>query len=258
MASAENLPKEPTNIGSPGSFSCRVVPVEVTDRVRDQIDYLCKRIWENEWSGILFYTTQGKFGTADFRCILEDVFLMHVGSEVFTTYDFNADVVKYLKAHPHLHKCKIGHIHSHNFMGVFFSPEDEQELAVNCENHNIYLSVIVNNRGETIGRIAFAVTRTETTSVQYSFLDESGVPVQVTDTKPAISATEYYKCECAISGASSPVPEELQTRCTDLLHTAGQYERTSRRNGLAAAAGQLEEIPFDNTLELEFYDRANK
>jgi hypothetical protein len=40
-------------------------------------------------------------------------------------------------------------------MGVFFSGTDESELYGNCPNHNIYLSLIVNNKNDMIARIAF-------------------------------------------------------------------------------------------------------
>ncbi|HEU4607136.1 MAG TPA: hypothetical protein VFS31_03435 [Chitinophagaceae bacterium] len=250
-------PSELTNTGSPSNFSSLVVPVEVSENVRLQVDYLCKRVWQNEWSGIVFYSTEGKFATPQFKCLLEDVFPMNVGNSAFTSYDFNVDVVKYLKAHPKLHSCKIGHIHSHNFMGVFFSGEDEQELAVNCGNHNIYLSIIVNNRGEMIGRVAFAVTRTQTTTLAYSFLDENGTLVQINDVQPAITTTEYYKYQCEVIGATALVSDELKARCEELLQDAGDFEPAAARTGLPSGDWAGSDHQFSNALELDFHERAN-
>ena len=40
---------------------------------------------------------------------------------------------------------KVGHIHSHNVMRVFFSGTDMDELHDNAPSHNFYVSLIVNN-----------------------------------------------------------------------------------------------------------------
>lgn len=50
-----------------------------------------------------------------------------------------------MEGNEHLEECRIGHIHSHNTMGVFFSGTDWGELEDNAPNHNYYLSLIVNN-----------------------------------------------------------------------------------------------------------------
>jgi len=47
-----------------------------------------------------------------------------------------------------------GHVHSHNTMSVFFSPEDMSELNDRVKDHNMYFSIIVNVFGDKIAKVA--------------------------------------------------------------------------------------------------------
>lgn len=80
---------------------------------------------------------------------------MDIGSAAHTEFDYDESVVEFLMEDDERDDWKHGLIHSHNTMGVFFSGEDNDELAINCKTHNYYLSVIVNNFMDVIARVVF-------------------------------------------------------------------------------------------------------
>jgi hypothetical protein len=127
---------------------------------KEQVKFLCDKIHTVEWSGILFYTMVGEFPNIQ-KITLEEIFLMDKGSSVYTSYEFDSNIVNYIMDNPKLSECNIGHIHSHNTMSTFFSGTDMDELKENCFNHINYLSVIVNNMGSITGKMVM-VTQLET------------------------------------------------------------------------------------------------
>lgn len=98
----------------------------------------------------------------------EDIIPMDKGSEGATEYEYNKKSmfdtskfddkhIDYIDAmcdeHPEVLEWKVGHIHSHNNMGVFFSGVDIKELEDNAKSHNFYLSLVVNNKMETVAKV---------------------------------------------------------------------------------------------------------
>ena len=135
----------------------KTVKVIVSDTVLDQIKYLCNKIHRVEWSGVIFYDTEGDIHDIDnFIITLKYIYLMHKGSGGATDYMFSEELVGFrMDNAPEALKWKIGHIHSHHSMQAYFSGTDEDEMKLNSEFHNYYLSVIVNNRMEIVGRVGF-------------------------------------------------------------------------------------------------------
>lgn len=126
------------------------------EKVLHQIQYLCRDIAKVEWSGILFYKVEGSIkDPANMKLILEDILPMHKGTQTYTEYTFDERVVEHMMDNEHLEDCKIGHIHSHNTMGVFFSGTDWSELEDNAPHHNFYLSLIVNNFMDFCAKVCF-------------------------------------------------------------------------------------------------------
>lgn len=93
---------------------------------------------------------------------------MDKGSGAATEYEFSQDVADYImdkiqgvegisEPDPSWMGIKIGHIHSHHSMNVFFSGTDMSELVINCSNHNFYLSLIVNNFMEMTAKLVYKV-----------------------------------------------------------------------------------------------------
>jgi len=113
-----------------------------------------------EWSGILFYKLIEDNLNFDIEVI--DILLMDIGNSTTTSYEFNSDFVSFIEEQGYIEEYLttifIGHVHSHNQMGSFFSGTDINELVENSENHKLYLSLIVNNRLEMVAK---AVIREE-------------------------------------------------------------------------------------------------
>ena len=88
------------------------------------------------------------------------------------------NVVKFMAKHNAPEKnWKVGHIHSHHSMSVFFSGTDEAELRENSANHNFYLSIIVNNKHEIIGKVGIKSSNNLPENIEeigYTALDEEG------------------------------------------------------------------------------------
>lgn len=161
-----------------------------------QISHICKQVPNVEWSGVLFYKTEGSFGTPDFKCRAEELYLMDIGTAGYTEYEYGPDIVKHMMENKHLLGLTKGHIHSHNSMSVFFSGTDTDELETNSEFHNIYLSLIVNNYNDMVAKIAFRAVR-KTSLLEYR--NEKGEPAQevVPDGETYIFV---YDCDITLPG----------------------------------------------------------
>lgn len=86
----------------------------------------------------------------------EDFFPMDIGTSGFTGYETDAAVIQHMmdRQEELMKGLKLGHIHSHHNMNVYFSGTDQSELHDNAPNHNYYLSLIVNNKLETCAKLA--------------------------------------------------------------------------------------------------------
>jgi hypothetical protein len=127
----------------------------IPENVYCQIDYLCKNIDKVEWSGVLFYKCTGsllKPETLSFE--LKYILPMDKGTSGYTSYDFDTYGERIMEK-PELLEHRIGHIHSHHSMQSFFSGTDNEELQENAPNYDHYLSLIVNNNGDYVARVAF-------------------------------------------------------------------------------------------------------
>lgn len=115
--------------------------------VERQIRFLCERVWDTEWSGVLFYTPSGNFedGSLEIRCV--DILPMDIGNATYTEFNMSPDVISYMAQKPELLDCKMGLIHSHNNMSTFFSGTDTSTLQEEGNDRNHFVSLIVNNAG---------------------------------------------------------------------------------------------------------------
>jgi len=172
---------------------------------------LCNRVHEDEWSGTLFYSVEGDLGDDDFSIQTKELYLQDIGNSVYTEYDpSNPDFIKFLMDNPEYRTMKQGHIHSHNKMPVFFSGTDNSELVDNSEFHNYYVSLIVNNKNEMCGKVAFRATEKKETKTHVSFKGNDGS----TKTKEISGTTEeasVYAYDCDIF-LSDTLGESFETR----------------------------------------------
>jgi hypothetical protein len=163
----------------------KVIPLIISSKLQDQIYFLCSKIPNDEWSGVLFYNTEGKFGEEGFKIICEELFPLDIGTSTYTEYETgDPDFIKFMMSNPAILDMKKGHIHSHNRMDTFFSGTDTSELRDNAPNHNIYVSLIVNNRNDNCAKLAFLASErivreeriivTESKTIDISFKDENG------------------------------------------------------------------------------------
>lgn len=105
---------------------------------------------------------------------VESIFLMHVGTE--STADFkgnadfadlmveNEDIADMFAKGARIFQCKI---HSHNKMAAFFSQgsgvSDQQDLEDVSKNHDLYVSIVVNNNMDFFAKACRWVTTEEIT-----------------------------------------------------------------------------------------------
>lgn len=144
-----------------------VIPVEVEKKIR----FLCKNIWDVEWSGVLFYKVEGAFEdkSLTIRCV--DLFQMDEGTSAYTEFNMSPDVATYMIDHPELLEEGIyqGLIHSHNNMTTFFSGTDTATLSAEGNDMAHFVSLIVNNAGEYTAGITRKYKCVQTVSEKYTY-----------------------------------------------------------------------------------------
>lgn len=77
------------------------IKLMIPKKVGDQIKYLCDKISQVEWSGVLFYSVKGNINDPENMVLTtEDILLMDKGSSGYTEYNLDKDVM--------LHWSKLG------------------------------------------------------------------------------------------------------------------------------------------------------
>lgn len=152
--------KQPTKVISlvqkSGTYNYKlIIPAEVERKIR----FACQKVWNTEWSGTLFFTHEGSFENNDLviRCV--DIYIMDIGTQAYTEFDMNPDVIAYMCENPELLDCQMGLIHSHNNMSTFFSGTDTATLKEEGRDRNNFVSLIVNNAGTYTAVITRRVKR---------------------------------------------------------------------------------------------------
>lgn len=106
---------------------------------------------------------------------VEDILPMNKGTQAYTEYSLDERVIEYMMDNETMEKgWKMGHIHSHNTMSVFFSGTDWSELEDNAPNHNFYLSLIVNNFMDFCAKVCFIAEAKQTKDFDFLAKDELG------------------------------------------------------------------------------------
>lgn len=143
-----------------------VIPAEVEKKIR----FACQKVWSTEWSGTLFFTHEGSFENNDLVIKCVDIYIMDIGTQAYTEFDMNPDVIAYMCDNPELLDCQMGLIHSHNNMSTFFSGTDTATLKEEGRDRNNFVSLIVNNAGTYTAAITRRVkTKQVRESVSYEF-----------------------------------------------------------------------------------------
>lgn len=190
--------KQPTKIinlvQKSGTYNYKlIIPAEVERKIR----FTCQKVWNTEWSGTLFFTHEGSFENNDLviRCV--DIYIMDIGTQAYTEFDMNPDVIAYMTEHSELLDCQMGLIHSHNNMSTFFSGTDTATLKEEGRDRNNFVSLIVNNAGTYTAAITRRIKSKQVMeSVSYEFFGDG----EKQDTKKYVSDVDeiewfYLKIE---------------------------------------------------------------
>jgi hypothetical protein len=190
--------KQPTKVISlvqkSGTYNYKlIIPAEVERKIR----FTCQKVWNTEWSGTLFFTHEGSFENNDLviRCV--DIYIMDIGTQAYTEFDMNPDVIAYMTEHSELLDCQMGLIHSHNNMSTFISGTDAATLKEEGRDRNNFVSLIVNNAGSYTAAITRRIKSKQVMeSVSYEFFGDG----EKQDTKEYVSDADeiewfYLKIE---------------------------------------------------------------
>ena len=170
-----------------------IIPAEVEKKIR----FACQKVWSTEWSGALFFTHEGSFENDDLviRCV--DIYIMDIGTQAYTEFDMNPDIIAYMCDNPELLDCQMGLLHSHNNMSSFFSQTDQNTLREEGRDRNNFVSLIVNNAGTYTAAITRRIKSKQVKeSVSFEFFGDG----EKHDTKEYISDADeiewfYLKIE---------------------------------------------------------------
>lgn len=87
------------------------------------------------------------------------LYLQDIGTGSHTQFTVTEEILDLYDHKPNLEECKQAMIHSHNTMTTFFSNEDNSELEDNYKFYDFFLSLIVNNVGDRLAKIAIPCQR---------------------------------------------------------------------------------------------------
>jgi proteasome lid subunit RPN8/RPN11 len=180
-----------------------LIKVVIKKRVTQMIEYFCQQMRKIEWSGTVFYTCEGSIRDPNnFTIVVKDMYLQGIGTAGYTESDMDLDLFRYMEKR-RLDNCVRGIIHSHNSMSAYFSGTDKKELVENCVHNNIYLSIVVNNKLESVA----TVFQRKYMVQSYSF-DEKGEKYDVPVIQNNLIDYTSYDCKVEFEGRTpSPFPE---------------------------------------------------
>lgn len=187
-----------------------------------KVKYLCLKIPHEEWSGPLFYSIEGSIEKPEtFKIKLEDILPLDRGTGSFTSYELDDRFIEYMTEPGQEHRMdwKMGHIHSHNTMKVFFSGTDMAELNDNAPLHNFYLSLIVNDFMDFTAKIAFVVTATFKASATKFAKNENGADFKMGKANLTRTEQVLYVYNCLINAPIErlEVPEDFEAKVAEIL-----------------------------------------
>ena len=189
-----------------------IIPEEVENKIR----HLCNRIYSVEWSGILFYSSQGNFEDGSLVLTCKDIYVMDIGSSAFTEFDMAPEVMTYAVEN-NLLDYQQGLIHSHNNMATFFSATDISTLKEEGNDRNHFLSLIVNNAGVYTAAITRKIQSTRTVKDCYSYETFDGLRVEdcIDETEEPIEELQYFYLDITKEGNACNY-EEIDKRLDEI------------------------------------------
>ena len=223
--------------------------VIISEDIFKKIQYLCMAISQVEWSGIALYSFEGSLQNPDSLVFtIQDIIPMNKGTSTYTSYQYNEPNrdntgyedkhIDYVNDKPEALYWRIAHVHSHQNMEVFFSGTDMQELDDNSAHHNMYLSVIVNNRMNIIANLAFRGKVTIDIEVPCIVEDENGNKFQIQNDK--ISGTKekmfYYECDIVRPNVSQTLDDTFIKNVESIIKKANKELTSTHRNPVTTSS----------------------
>ena len=207
------------------------VKVVIPKNVMIKILYLCTVIATVEWSGVLFYTVKGTIKNPSKMVItLRDILPMDKGTQASTEFEYDERYVEFLMSDEKRMEYKSGLIHSHNNMAVFYSGTDQDELKTNSKAHNFYLSVVVNNKLDIIGRIGISASAESVVETSYKGLDENGNTYDIEPAKLRVKNEKLFfmDCDMVYEKPKSAIEDEFLDNVATILKpkVAKSYGKT--------------------------------
>lgn len=182
-----------------------IIPTEVERKIR----FVCQKVWDTEWSGTLFFTHEGSFENNDLviRCV--DIYIMDIGTETYTEFDMNPDVIAYMCENPELLDCQVGLIHSHNNMSTFFSKTDTATLEEEGRDRNNFVSLIVNNAGTYTAAITRKVKKYSRIKnmLVYEFFGDGEIQDTKEYTEDGVEEIEWFCLKIEKEGENYSFPD---------------------------------------------------
>lgn len=192
-----------------------VIPAEVEKKIR----FLCKNIWDVEWSGVLFYKVEGAFEdkSLTIRCV--DLFQMDIGSSTYTEFNVSPDMATYMVDHPELLEEGIyqGLIHSHNNMATFFSGTDTATLSAEGNDMAHFVSLIVNNAGKYTAGVTRKYKCVQTVSEKYTYPTWNGEVKEGVETFDIEEEKlEWFNLDIVFENATDDFETEMMERIKEI------------------------------------------
>lgn len=196
-----------------GTMSYKLyIPAEVEKKIK----YICGQISTIEWSGTLFYTTEGTFEDDNLVIKCVDLFVMDIGTATYTEFDMSPDVLSYMMEHDLL-DCHMGLIHSHNSMSTFFSGTDTQTLREEGNRRNHFLSLIVNNNGPYTARITRKIKAKDEIKRVYTYETFGGSVIEAEDIiEEDVNGIEYFNLTIEIEAYEKESYNEIYDRLQEI------------------------------------------
>lgn len=230
-----------------------IIPAEVERKIR----FVCQKVWSTEWSGTLFFTHEGSFENDDLviRCV--DIYIMDIGTQAYTEFDMNPDVISYMCENPELLDCQMGLIHSHNNMSTFFSGTDTATLKEEGRDRNNFVSLIVNNAGSYTAAITRRIKSKQVKeSVSYEFFgdgEKQGTKEYVSDA----DEIEWFYLKIEKEGENYSFPD-MAARLEGIKQAKAERAEKAKKEAdkpkvvQPTLFGSTDDLPFDDNYSLPY------
>ncbi len=186
------------------------IQVYVPKTFSNKVSYICSKIPNVEWCGILFYTVDSSIKSPETcKYTLQDILPMSKDSGGSTSYQTDDRVIDYLMADPKRLQWKQGDIHSHHNLGSFFSSIDYKDLQHQTDTSNVILSITVDNKNLYVGKVGMKA-RANVSEIVYIARDENGQKYELKKEQKVLETIEIFNCEFTFEDSKIEVDTDFQ------------------------------------------------